>query len=256
MNFKEEYLRILRERLTNYSHSNYKYYTPIEPLEQTDKGIICEEKTYDSLERFYGKDWPQHAVTMVGLVRLNILDELVEQIAKNNIAGDFFEAGVWRGGASIYLQALNHVYLNGERNVWLADSFEGLPPSTHEKDLKYDFTQFDILAVSQEEVVQNFKNFNLLADNVKFVKGWFKDTLPHVKVGKISLLRLDGDLYESTMDILNSLYHKVEPGGYIVVDDYCLDCCQEAIADFRKQHNITSPIVEIDWTGVYWRKDS
>jgi O-methyltransferase len=60
----------------------------------------------------------------------------------------------------------------------------------------------------------------LFDDNVKFLAGWFKDTLPSAPIKKVSVLRLDGDMYESTMDALVALYKKVTPNGYIIVDDY------------------------------------
>ena len=255
MDYKEEYLRLLREKLTDYKYNNFMYF---EPKNYKDLKIgneaLCTVKEYNTLDRFYGKDWPNHGETMVGLVRLLNLHELVKDIANHNIEGDFFEAGVWRGGASIYLNALNKAYCEGNKKVWLADSYEGLPKSSLPQDLEYDFTKYNELSIPLEEVVQNFKKYNLLSENVHFLKGWFKDTLPNATVEKIALLRLDGDLYESTMDILNNLYDKVVSGGYIIVDDYALDCCKQAIADFRNNRGITEEIIEIDWTGAYWKK--
>jgi O-methyltransferase len=69
------------------------------------------------------------------------------------------------------------------------------------------------------------------------------------------VLRLDGDLYESTMDALVPLYDKVSPGGFVIVDDYgAWEPCRKAVDEFRHRHDITDPIIEVDWTGVYWRK--
>lgn len=73
---------------------------------------------------------------------------------------------------------------------------------------------------SLEEVQENFRRYNLLDDQVQFLKGWFCDTLPTAPIEKLAVLRLDGDLYESIMDGLNALYDKVSPGGFIIVDDY------------------------------------
>jgi O-methyltransferase len=115
----------------------------------------------------------------------------------------------------------------------------------------------DCLAVPVEAVKRNFVKYGLLDERVRFLKGWFKDSLPNAPIDRISLLRLDGDLYESTMDILHSLYHKVSPGGYVIVDDYgALDSCRAAIHDFRTQRGIAEPVVSIDWTGAYWRKQA
>lgn len=107
-----------------------------------------------------------------------------------------------------------------------------------------------------EAVQSNFERFKLLDDHVKFLIGWFKDTLPTAPIKKLAVLRLDGDMYESTMDALNALYHKVSPGGFIIVDDYGLpeDTCRNAIHDFRRSHDSNEPIIDIDGWGVYWRK--
>ena len=111
--------------------------------------------------------------------------------------------------------------------------------------------------VSLEIVRENFKKYGLLDDNILFVKGFFEDTLPNLKIGGISLLRMDGDMYGSSIVTLNSLYDKVVPGGFIIVDDYMVvSGCKSAIDDFRKERSITSTLQPIDNTAVYWRKDS
>lgn len=265
MNTEELYLDLLAKSLTNYEPEPFYEFEPYNDFENKElttsinliknEGLaVCSVSKYNPLDRELGKDWPKKGETMVGIKRLQNLQYCVNEIAKNQIEGDFLEAGVWRGGASIFLNALNQVFCDAQKTIWVADSFEGLPKSSLDQDKKYDFTIYDELSVPLEQVKKNFEKYNLLTPNVKFIKGWFKDTLPNLNVKKLSLLRMDGDLYESTMDILNNLYHKVSIGGYIIVDDYCLDCCVQAITDFRKRHNITDEIKTIDWTGVYWQK--
>jgi hypothetical protein len=118
-----------------------------------------------------------------------------------------------------------------------------------------DLSSFDELAVSQEQVRANFARYDLLDDQVQFLEGWFKDTLPTAPVGALAVLRLDGDYYESTIQILEALYHKVSPGGFVIVDDYgCIEACRQAVTDFRADNAIEDPIVAVDWTGVYWRR--
>jgi hypothetical protein len=88
------------------------------------------------------------------------------------------------------------------------------------------------------------------------VKGWFRDSLPGLDCGPLSLLRLDADLYQSTMEVLVNLYDKVVSGGFVVVDDYgAFEACRLAIDDFRIERNIQAPLKWIDWSGVYWRKE-
>ena len=67
-------------------------------------------------------------------------------------------------------------------------------------------------------------------------------------------MRLDGDLYESTMDALTNLYDRLSPGGYVIVDDYSIPACRLAVEDFRRARGLTEEIVQIDWTGVFWRR--
>jgi O-methyltransferase len=143
------------------------------------------------------------------------------------------------------------------RMVWCADSFEGMPvPKDADTEISSsaDFSDREYLAVSLDQVKINFDKFGLLDDRVRFLKGWFSDTLPNAPIQSLSLLRLDGDLYESTRDALVSLYHKVSPGGFVIVDDYnSWGGCHAAIDDFRKEHALTEPLVEIDSHSVFWQ---
>jgi O-methyltransferase/8-demethyl-8-(2,3-dimethoxy-alpha-L-rhamnosyl)tetracenomycin-C 4'-O-methyltransferase len=111
------------------------------------------------------------------------------------------------------------------------------------------------LAVSLEQVQANFARYGLLDEQVIFVKGLFQDTLPSLDAGPFALVRLDGDLYESTYVALKALYPKVSPGGFVIIDDYgAVPACQAAVLDYRTLMGIDAPMHEIDWTGVWWRK--
>jgi O-methyltransferase len=144
------------------------------------------------------------------------------------------------------------------RRVWAADSFEGLPPPNAEKyplDAGLRLNTFKALAIPLEQVRENFRRYGLLDRQVRFLKGWFRDTLPSAPVGKLAVLRLDGDLYESTTDALTSLYPKLQKGGYIIVDDYNdIPACRQAVTDYRVRHGIRGKVLPVDWTGIYWRK--
>jgi O-methyltransferase len=112
---------------------------------------------------------------------------------------------------------------------------------------------FDTLAISLDEVY--FSRYGLLDERVRFLKGWFKDTLPTALIERLAILRLDGDMYSSTMDVLKSLYPKLSSGGFAIIDDYgAVEGCRKAVTDFREHNKINDPILPIDWTGVYWRK--
>jgi len=195
--------------------------------------------------------------TMVGRKRLDNIECCLDMIRQDNIPGDLAETGVWRGGASIFMRGYLAAWAIMDRVVWVADSFEGLPVPSEPKDEGYDFSAAiaPILAIPLEEVQENFRRYNLLDDQVKFLKGWFCDTLPTAPIEQLAVLRLDGDLYESTMDGMNALYHKVSPGGFLIVDDYGdFEPCRRAITEFRGTHGITDPIETIDWAGAFWRK--
>lgn len=214
---------------------------------------------YDQNSRTFGLDWPEKAHTMIGLKRLDNIDYCLREILANNIAGDCIETGVWRGGATILMRGILKAFQDKTRKVWVADSFAGLPPPNPNKyphDRDYFFNISTALAISIEEVKGNFAKYDLLDDQVVFLKGLFSQTLPYAPIGQLALLRLDGDLYESTMDALVNLYDKVSVGGFVIIDDYGIPCCAQAVHDFRTSRNIQDPIIPIERGGVYWKKCS
>jgi hypothetical protein len=197
----------------------------------------------------------QFSHSMIGWKRLTNIEDCAKQIFADGIAGDFVETGVWRGGATIFMRGLMKAFGQDGRKVWVCDSFRGLPAPEASQDDGFDFSTDPSLAISREVVEDNFKVYDLLDENVVFVEGWFSETLSDAPIDEIALLRLDGDLYKSTMDALEPLYDKVAPGGFILVDDYGdLEPCRRAIHDFREARRIEDPIHRVDWTGVYWRK--
>ena len=216
---------------------------------------------FDLGTREGGGDWPATAVTMVGTQRLENLRWISEEIIDNNIEGDFVETGVWRGGVCIYMAALFKANQITNRNVWVCDSFEGLPPPNPEKypaDASDNHHSIKELAIPLEDVKHNFDRYGVLDDNVKFIKGFFKDTMPTIEVEKIAILRLDGDMYESTIDVLNYLYPRLTVGGYCIIDDYGLGNCAQAVNDYRTEHGITDEMTFIApyKSSLYWKKSA
>lgn len=206
--------------------------------------------------RSTGGDWPVHAETMVGLRRLENLQRCIDQVLCDDIPGDLVETGVWRGGTAILMRAVLAARSAPDKVVWVADSFEGLPKPEHAADVgDLHWTQ-PYLAVSLTEVRANFERYGLLDERVRFLAGWFAETLPSAPIEQLSVLRVDGDMYGSTIDVLNSLYPKVVPGGYVIIDDYgAIPACKLAVDDYRADHGITEAIMDIDWTGVFWRRE-
>lgn len=261
---RDRYLDLLVAAVT------HTLYRPIDtrPMPQEVQEAIREEleRTGGTLElrspeeeRAEGRDRPEYAQTMIGLKRMENVRDCAETVLAEGVPGDFVEAGAWRGGASLLLRGILAAYGDRERRVTVADSFEGLPPPDPER---YPHDAGDVnhmaeeLAVSLEEVRANFERYGLLDDQVEFVKGWFKDSLPGLADRDWALIRLDGDLYESTIDGLRNLYPRLQPGGFLIVDDYGFDNCRAAVEDYRREHDINEPIQRIDWVGAFWRRRS
>ena len=204
-----------------------------------------------------GHGWPKSAHSMLSLKRLDNIQFCIETVLRDDVPGDLIETGVWRGGATIFMRAALKSYAIDDRTVWVADSFKGLPApaAEHPADAESELHLYKDLAVSLEEVMENFRKYELLDGQVRFLEGWFSDTLPHCPIERLAVLRLDGDMYASTMDALRHLYPRLSVGGYVIVDDYgAVPACKSAVHDYRDGHHIAEPIIEIDWTGVYWRK--
>jgi len=218
--------------------------------------ILVKLKPFSQERRDKGLDWPCFGYTMTGRRRLDALQACIEDVLSKKVPGDFIETGVWRGGTSIFMRAMLKVHDVGDRTVWAADSFEGMPVPVSSSD-GADLHHLDYLRVSLEQVKANFARFDLLDDQVRFLKGWFCDSLPKAPVEKLAILRLDGDMYSSTMDSLTNLYHKVSVGGYVIVDDYfSWEPCQRAVADFLKSRKLTAAIKDIDGSAAYWQVES
>ena len=213
---------------------------------------------FDPAKREVGLDWPAEAETMIGLRRLENLEALIADLVRRGVPGDLVETGVWRGGASIFMRGVLKALGDSSRRVWACDSFAGLPkadPETYPVDAGDPHWSFAELVASLDQVKANFARYGLLDEQVRFLEGWFRDTLPAAPIERIGLLRLDGDMYESTHVALEALYPRVSPGGFVVVDDYgAIPACRQAVADYRAQNGVDEPMHEIDWTGVYWRR--
>jgi len=207
------------------------------------------------------------AVTMLPLCRLDNLWACVEEVMREKIPGDLIETGVWRGGATIFMRGLLRAYGDQDRTVWVADSFEGLPEPDVRRFPKEAALYrgptiqqgYKRMAATLDEVRANFEAYGLLDQRVRFLKGWFRDSLPNAPVKKLALMRLDGDYYESTMDALVNLYDKLSVGGIVIIDDYGEDIwtnCRQAVEEFRERRGIRDPIIAVDSKCYWWRRTS
>lgn len=139
------------------------------------------------------------------------------------------------------------------------------------------------MQVSQEYVASKFSDLLLLDPNVIMVKGFFNESCPRLRrsilatgnnyrrlqnkpqptqtmlttnmARGIAVLRLDGDMYESTMDTLFNLYDLVPIGGYTIVDNYgSVKEAKSAVEEFLHIHSAIETFVYVDWSGMYWQK--
>ncbi len=147
------------------------------------------------------------------------------------------ECGVWRGGMSAGMAEV----LGPQRQYFLFDSFEGLPPAREDLDgaaatawqsNTKSPTYYNNCAAAQEEAAAAMKLSG--ATSFSLIKGWFNETTPHFAPPcEIAVLRLDGDWYDSTRVCLENLYPHVAPGGIVIVDDYYnWDGCARAVHEF------------------------
>lgn len=222
---------------------------------------IAYKRAYDPALREQGYDWPSRAESMIGLRRMDNIQQAIATIVAEDVPGDLIETGVWRGGACIFMRANLKAWGDTTRKVWVADSFEGLPAPNAAKyaaDAGDKLHQYSGLAVGVQQVRHNFERYGLLDDQVEFLVGWFKDTLPTAPLDKLALARLDGDMYESTIQAIEALYPRLSPGGFLIIDDFGSHASQagRAIHDYRAAHGITEEIVPIDEFGAYWRKSA
>jgi hypothetical protein len=203
---------------------------------------------FDMALRKKGNDWPIAGHTMVGLMRLDNVQSVVEDVINNNVPGDFMELGVWRGGVCIFARAVMNALHARQRNVHVFDAFEKLPGYAR---------AVDYLAVSEDQVRHNFEKYNL-KEGVFFHKGLFKDTVPNFSknfTGHIAVLRVDGNFYDSYQDAMYYLYDKVPVGGYVIFDDVMSHPPVKAFwEDFKREQNVPEELTPIDDHSAYFKK--
>jgi O-methyltransferase len=199
---------------------------------------------------------PVHTMTVESGVD-NVI-ELVRDTLERKIPGDLIEAGVWKGGLPILMRGVLKAYGDTQRRVWVADSFCGVPhpKQTAEDRIAHFLAEpLSYLAVPRSDVESNFSKYGLLDDQVVFLEGLFADTLPKAPIEALAVARLDGDLYESTMDCLVHLYPKLSVGGYMIIDDYGLPLgCRGAVDEYRARHGIEESLTWVNQQTVFWQR--
>jgi O-methyltransferase len=260
------YLDLLKRCLTNVIYED-----PSVPMPWNDS----DGGPFDLQRRALGEDWPAQAHTMIGLRRLDQIEALLTDVLRRGVPGDVIEAGVGRGGATIFMRALLAVHGDRTRRVIVADSFRGLPRTSAPflSERSYRSSQFatarrpenrerarssiEQLArgASLDEVSRNFERYGLLDEQVVFLPGWFHETLG--AVGTLAFVRIDADLYDSTIQALDSLYPRLSAGGYVVIDDYHIfDECRAAVHDYLRSIGEEPAIDRQEGMAACWLKPS
>jgi hypothetical protein len=204
-------------------------------------------------------------MTIVGGTRLKCTMELAACAILEETVGDFIETGVFMGGTAALMKYFLDACINDQpialkRNLYLADSFEGLPKPETSADMNDPMVQQGLFHAPYLAFLENFIYLRLLDTSVYILKGWFSVTLPSLKDKTFSFLRLDGDMYISTMDALVNLYPILNIGGYIYIDDYgSFVSCKTAVDEYRGLHNITEPFFfvpegENPAEAIWWQK--
>lgn len=280
-----DYLRLLRNTLSNthYRNSDDMPLTAgeiglaqqaLEKLRQrfADKALAGTIPQADevrrSLEMFtpefgaaYARSNQLQTFTLLESSGLDNVEFCVRSVLERNIPGDLIECGVWRGGTCIYMRGLLKALGESGRTVWVADSFQGLPEPDGDISpldaVSHEFLKLvGGFSVSLEAVQNNFAAFDLLDSQVRFLPGWFSDTLQQAPIERLALMRLDADYYESTQQALDALYPKLSPGGFVIIDDYGIMPlgARRAVEEFRSLHAIENPLIFANRAVAYWQK--
>jgi|SRR5215469_2997713 len=205
--------------------------------------------------------------SLVGASGLEATFDAASDLVSKNIPGDFVECGVARGGCAALLATVAARDFVARR-VWLFDSFEGLPsPTSHDfsgdrkstgKHIR-PLVRGSCLGTKDEVEWLLFSKFAFERNSIVLVQGWFQDTLPVYRpgLGRIALLRIDGDWYESTSCCLENLYDNVSPGGWVIVDDYgvCFGC-KKAVQEFFEKRKIRPALIPDTRGGIRFLKTS
>lgn len=223
----------------------------------------------DALREAVRPIWP---FTMVSQEGIFALADIIRFCELHGPQGAYVECGCANGGASAVMAAINLRYGATRRVIHAFDSFAGLPEPMEGKDdpgaIQAWYGRSDqpaqgrliasgALSASQEAVravVLDLVGYD--PDFLRIYAGWFQDTVPAAAagIGPIAVLRLDGDLYDSTRVCLEQLYEQVVPGGFVYIDDWAYAGCRVACEDFFRSAGMRPYPHVADSCARFWRK--
>ena len=191
--------------------------------------------------------------TLVSIFSMLYLQELMRRIGESGTEGDIVECGVYRGGSAAVL-GWEMMRLPGRRHLWLYDAFQGMPAaSDHDDD--YSKSIVGQFVGSEANARRLLHRLKVPETRFHIVAGWFNDTLPVTKVSSIALLHIDCDFYEPVNLVLNTLYKRVAPQGYVVLNDYgSFTACKKATDEFLKGLDSSIKLQQIDRDAYFFQK--
>lgn len=199
-------------------------------------------------------NWNGH--TMVGVHKLDWLQAILEGLISDGVPGDVVECGAWRGGASIFSKGVVDVLdPKGARKIFLADTFVGFPAADDDVDTNgWAYQNFNV--GGSAAVIATMKRYGVFDENVVVAAGLFNETLPLLPTEQIALLRMDCDMYRSTIQALTILYDKVSVGGIVVHNNWQYTSARAAVIDFRRDKQIEHlPLHLVDGNAMAWIKE-
>lgn len=239
---RDAYLDLIKRSVTNYAYLGG---------ETEFEDFRCV-KHYDLKQSQWKIDPIARPLSLLTKGQLDLLEKVGVALEQRGVPGDFIEAGIWRGGAVILMRALIDAYQMEDRRVFAADSFAGIPKNERGRNDPVDLWK-DRWIAPLDEVRQNIARFGLLDDRIVFVPGFFADSLKTLSGERFSLIRLDSDSYDSVETSLEYLYPLLSKGGVVILDDWHLDGCKAAVADYRNRYGIDDKIYVFDG-NAYWTK--
>ena len=230
-------------------------------LKQSTKVVLQKILPQPLLElaytlRYFGFPEPFRTVrpySLLSNLNLFFLQELAQRLDREEIAGNFVECGVYRGGSAGILgyEAIRSKF---QRKLWLYDSFAGMPEAM-EKDDDYSRMLKGTCLGSESQTRRILRRLNVPETQYTIVAGLFEDTLPQAEKTKIALLHIDCDFYNPVKLSLEIFYESVQAGGYVVLNDYGhFQGSRVATDEFIKNLNLELQLVQIDKDAYYFRK--
>jgi O-methyltransferase/8-demethyl-8-(2,3-dimethoxy-alpha-L-rhamnosyl)tetracenomycin-C 4'-O-methyltransferase len=191
--------------------------------------------------------------TVLHRAQLDLLELIARDVVSRGVPGDFMEAGIWRGGAVIFLLGLVRI-LGLDRQVIAADTFAGIPLSEGLTGDPVDQWS-DRWEASREQFDAAVARYGLNDQDLHVIAGPIPESIEASGglPGSLALLRIDVDSFESTRAALLELYPALSTGGAVIIDDWHLPGCFAAVAEYRAEQGITAPITEAAM-NAYWFK--